>query len=139
MSGLVPGESMQLRDLVRGGDPVRVLEKLGSQGLRQWDRVATRVIPMRASAVISGTLMPFDQDTSEALLASLRKARTKAPREVAKVAQEFGIETDAKTLAGMMTRTCCSPVPPSWSRISARCSAQCGTGAESAGSGQQRG
>ena len=103
VSGLVPGESMQLRDLVRGGDPVRVSEKLGSQGLRQWDRVATRVITLRASAVISGTLMPFDQDTSEALLASLRKAGTKAPREVAKVAQEFGIETDAKALAGMMT------------------------------------
>ena len=45
VSGLVPGESMQLRDLVRGGDPVRVSEKLGSQGLRQWDRVATRVMP----------------------------------------------------------------------------------------------
>lgn len=103
VSGLVPGESMQLRDLVRGGDPVRVSEKLGSQGLRQWDRVATRVIPLRASAVISGTLMPFDHDTSEALLASLRKARTRAPREIAKVAQEFGIETDATALAGMMT------------------------------------
>ncbi|MDB5374140.1 MAG: hypothetical protein JWP04_2782 [Belnapia sp.] len=33
---------MHLRDLVRGGDLVRVSEKLGSQGLRQWDRVATR-------------------------------------------------------------------------------------------------
>jgi hypothetical protein len=103
VSGLVPGVSMLLRDLVRGGDPVRVSEKLGSQGLRQWDRVATRVIPLREGAVISGTLMPFEHDTSEALLASLRKTRTKAPREVAKVAQEFGIETDAKALAGMMT------------------------------------
>ncbi|MBK1660260.1 hypothetical protein [Paracraurococcus ruber] len=103
VGGLVPGESMQLRDLVRGGDPVRVSEKLGSQGLRQWDRVATRVIPLREGAIISGTLMPFDHDTSEAVLASLRKAGTKAPREFAKVAQAFGIETDAKTLAGMMT------------------------------------
>ncbi|TDH61589.1 hypothetical protein E2C06_15765 [Dankookia rubra] len=103
VSGLVPGESMQLRDLIRGGDPVRVSEKLGSQGLRQWDRVATRVISLREGAVISGTLMPFDEDTGEALLASLRRAGTKAPREVAKVAQEFGIETDTTTLAGMMT------------------------------------
>lgn len=103
VSGLVPGESMQLRDLVRGGEPVRVSEKLGSQGLRQWDRVATRVISLRESAVISGTLMPFEHEASEALLASLRKTRAKAPREVAKVAQEFGIETDAKALAGMMT------------------------------------
>jgi hypothetical protein len=103
VGGLVPGESMQLRDLVCGGDPVRVSEKLGSQGLRQWDRVATRVIPLREGAVISGTLMPFDHGTDEALLAPLRKARTQAPREVTKIAQEFGIETDAKALAGMMT------------------------------------
>lgn len=73
VSGLVPGQSIQLRDLVRGGDPVRVLEKLGSQGLRQWDRVATRVIPLREGAVISGTPMLFKPETSEALLAALRK------------------------------------------------------------------
>jgi hypothetical protein len=102
VSGLVPGESMQVRDLVRGGDPVRVSEKLGSQGLRQWDRVATRVIPLREGAVISGTLMLFEHEASEALLASLRKTRTRAPREVAAVTREFGIETDAKTLAGML-------------------------------------
>jgi hypothetical protein len=103
VSGLIPGESMQLRDLVRGGEPVRVLEKLGSQGLRQWDRVATRMIPLREGAVISGTLMLFEHETSETLLASLRKIRTKAPREVVAAAREFGVETNAKALAGMVT------------------------------------
>jgi hypothetical protein len=66
VSGLVPGESMLLRDLVRGGEPVRVLEKRGSQGLRQWDRIATRVIPLRHHSVISGTLMLFDHEASDA-------------------------------------------------------------------------
>jgi hypothetical protein len=74
VSGLVPGKSMHLRDMVRGSKPVRVLEKLGSQGLRQWDRIATRVIPLREGAVISGTLMLFGHETSETLLASLRKS-----------------------------------------------------------------
>lgn len=69
VSGLVPGKSMQLRDLVRGGEPVRVSAKLGSQGLRQWDRVATRVIPLREGAVIGGTLGRFEHEVSEALLA----------------------------------------------------------------------
>ena len=103
VSGLVPGQSMQLRDLVRGGEPVRVSEKRGSEGLRQWDRIATRVIPLRDGAVISGTLMLFEHEAGEALLASLRKIRTKAPREVAAAAREFGIEADAKALAGMLT------------------------------------
>ena len=92
VGGLVPGRSMQLRDLVRGGEPVRVSEKRGSEGLRQWDRIATRVVPLRDGAVISGTLMLFEHEASEALLASLRKIRTKAPRDVAAAAREFGIE-----------------------------------------------
>jgi hypothetical protein len=103
VNGLAPGESMLLRDLVRGGEPVRVSEKRGSEGLRQWDRIATRVIPLRDRTVISGTLMLFDRDTSEALLASLREVRTRAPREVAAAAREFGIAADAKTLAGRLT------------------------------------
>jgi hypothetical protein len=103
VSGLVPGESMQLRDLVRGGEPVRVAEKLGSEGLRQWDRIATRVIPLRDRTLISGTLMRFEHEVSEALLASIRKIQTKAPSEVAAAMREFGVETDAKVLAGMVT------------------------------------
>jgi hypothetical protein len=103
VSGLVPGESMLLRDLVRGGEPVRVFEKRGSEGLRQWDRVATRVVPLRDRTVISGTLMLFDAGASEALLASLRKVRARAPREVAEAARELGVDVDAKALAGMVT------------------------------------
>jgi hypothetical protein len=36
VSEVVPGESMALRDLVRGGDPVRVIERSGSRNLHQW-------------------------------------------------------------------------------------------------------
>jgi hypothetical protein len=43
VSGLVPGESMLLRDLVRGGAPIRVWEKRGSEGLRLWGRGAAAV------------------------------------------------------------------------------------------------
>ena len=66
VGGLVPGRSMQLRDLVRGGEPVRVSEKRGSEGLRQWDRIATRVAPLRGGAVVSGTLMLFEHEAGEA-------------------------------------------------------------------------
>jgi len=71
VSDVVPGESLALRDLVRGGDPVRVTERSGSRSLHQWDRIATRVIPVRAGAVISGTLLFFDHESSEEILASL--------------------------------------------------------------------
>lgn len=103
VSGLVPGESMLLRDLVRGGEPVRVSEKRGSEGLRQWDRIATRVIPLPDRTVISGTLMLFDHETSEALLASLRKIRARAPRRMAEAARDLGIAADTKAAAGVVT------------------------------------
>ena len=69
VSDVVPGDSLALRDLVRGGDPVRVTERSGSRSLHQWDRIATRVIPVRAGAVMSGTLLFFDHKSSEEILA----------------------------------------------------------------------
>ena len=64
VSEVAPGESMALRDLVRGGDPVRVTERSGSRNLHQWDRIATRIIPLRSGAVISGTLLFFDRESA---------------------------------------------------------------------------
>lgn len=103
VSGLVPGESMLLRDLVRGGEPVRVMERSGSRGLRQWDRVATRVVPQQQHHVASGVLMVFDQETSDALLSSLRRIRKRAPREAAAVTRELGVAADDATLAAEFT------------------------------------
>jgi hypothetical protein len=96
VSGLVPGESMLLRDLVRPGDPIQVFEKSGSRGLRQWDRIATRVISIRGRAIISGTLMQFDHDTGEDVLASLRRVGTRLPDEVANLARQVGAPTKAR-------------------------------------------
>lgn len=103
VSDVVPGESMVLRDLVRSSDPVRVLEKSGTRSLRQWDRVATRVIRQRSDTVISGTLLPFDQETSEQLLASLRRVRSKAGGLVAKVAKEIGRTVSAERVNAALT------------------------------------
>ncbi|MGK7863085.1 hypothetical protein [Falsiroseomonas sp. E2-1-a4] len=100
VSGIVPGESMMLRDLVRGGDPVRVMEKSGSRGARQWDRLATRVIQLGDRAIISGALMVFDMDTSDSLLKAIRRTLANAPAEAAKLACELGVEVDEAALGG---------------------------------------
>ncbi|MGK7865611.1 hypothetical protein, partial [Falsiroseomonas sp. E2-1-a4] len=98
VSGIVPGESMMLRDLVRGGDPVRVMEKSGSRGARQWDRLATRLIQLGDRSVISGALMVFDMDTSDALLKAILRTLAKAPGEAAKLARELGVAVDEAAL-----------------------------------------
>lgn len=61
VSEVVPGDFMLLRDLVRQGVPVRVSEKSGSRGLRQRDRIATRVVHCAAiasSSAASATSQP---------------------------------------------------------------------------------
>jgi len=98
VSGIVPGESMMLRDLAHGGDPVRVMEKSGSRWARQWDRLATRLIQTGYQAVISGALMAFDRDTSDALLKAIRRTLAKAPGEAVKLARELGVEVDEAVL-----------------------------------------
>ena len=79
VSGLVPGESMLLRYLIRDAEPVRVWEKSGSQGLRPWDRIATRLIPLRDHTVISGILLALDSDTSERCWPRLDVPATRRP------------------------------------------------------------
>jgi hypothetical protein len=103
VSDVVPGESMLLRDLVRPAEPVRVFEKSGTRGLRQWDRIGTRVIQLRGGAVISGTLLAFDQATSERLLASLRGARGKAGDLFAAIAPDATQTASAQETGAVLT------------------------------------
>jgi len=104
VSGLVSGESMLLRDLIRGGEPVQVMEKSGSQGLRQWDRIATRVIPLRDRSVISGTLMRLDHEASDILKERLAKIARKRVRQTKSEArgEDSGADQQA-TIVGSAT------------------------------------
>jgi hypothetical protein len=116
VSGVVPGESMMLRDLMSGGDPVRVIEKSGSRGLRQWYRIATGLIQHRDRPFISGALLVFDHDTSEALLKIWRRTMAKAPGEAASLARELGVAVDEAAFGAALhvelvlkARASCSP------------------------------
>ena len=48
---LVPGRHLVVRDLIRGGEPVRVDERLGSQTAARWDRMALRAAVRRRQAL----------------------------------------------------------------------------------------
>ena len=85
VSGIVPGEAFLARDLVRGGDAVRVSERSATKSLRQWDRIAARVIDVRGKRVISGAVLGLDHHLSEELLAALSRARKAAHRESSKL------------------------------------------------------
>ena len=72
VSGIEPGESMVLRDLLRDSAPVTVREKSATRGLKPWDRIAVRVVPEREHHVISGALLPFPAEAVDLLTDVLR-------------------------------------------------------------------
>jgi hypothetical protein len=61
------------------------------------------VIPVRAGAVISGTLLFFDHKSSEELLASLRRVGRKAARGATKLAAELGRPEATKAIRALLT------------------------------------
>ncbi|MDE4589014.1 hypothetical protein LOF17_14805 [Sinorhizobium meliloti] len=67
VSEIVPGKSLAARDLVRGGDPIAVSEGTATSTLKQWDRIAARIVPVMGTNVFAGGLLPFTPQATDAL------------------------------------------------------------------------
>ena len=74
VSGVQHGASMVLSDLLSDAEPVTVREKSSTQSLKQWDRIAVRVVAEHDHHVISGALLPFTADAVDLLFTGLRDA-----------------------------------------------------------------
>ncbi len=74
VSDVQPKTSFLARDLIRGGDPILVLEHSASQSLKAWDRIAARVLPSRDGHRLAGGLLPFSHEACSLLLEELRIA-----------------------------------------------------------------
>ena len=88
VSDVVVGESFLARDLVRGGEPVRVFERSATRSLSQWDRIAARVVTVLGKTQISGAVLPFSHPLAGPREASVqrvakRDSRTRHGRETA--------------------------------------------------------
>jgi hypothetical protein len=90
VSDIVVGTGFLARDLIRGGEPVRIEEKSATKGLAQWDRISTRVVNVNDKVQISGGLLHFDRDASENLLATINRLISSARTEVARRAKLSG-------------------------------------------------
>ena len=67
VSEVVPGQSLLLNDLLRGGPPVRVSEKTASRTLKQWDRLAARLVPLGSKVELTGGLLPLTHTQGDLL------------------------------------------------------------------------
>jgi hypothetical protein len=63
-----PGVGLVLRDLIRGGEPVEVDERLGSERLVRWDRIGARVLKVGGRRCLSGAVLHFPHEVSEIVL-----------------------------------------------------------------------
>ena len=65
VSNIVKDTSFLARDLVRGGDPILISERSATRSLKQWDRIAARVLRVGSQTIIAGGVLSFDYDASE--------------------------------------------------------------------------
>ena len=77
VSNIEPGTGFLARDLIRGGDPVRISERSASQTLRACDRIGARVVTVGGKQLLSGGVLSFTTEAADALLAGLRHAEGK--------------------------------------------------------------
>ncbi|MDX8483126.1 hypothetical protein RFN28_32440 [Mesorhizobium sp. VK24D] len=72
VSDVVPGTSFMARDLIRGGEPIAVSEGTATKTLKQWDRLAARIVPVMGKNVMAGGVLPFTPQATETLFDGLR-------------------------------------------------------------------
>ncbi len=97
-SDIVPGQSVMVRDLVRGGDPVLITERTATHALRKWDRLAGRLVSIGGETVFSGGLLSFDRDLADKVLASLKRVTRRARTEIRRTMREAGSAIDEAML-----------------------------------------
>ncbi|WP_192359888.1 hypothetical protein [Mesorhizobium mediterraneum] len=71
VSNVVPGQSFMARDLLRGGEPIAVKEGTATKTLKQWDKIAARILPVLGKNILAGGLLPFTRDATDSLFDGL--------------------------------------------------------------------
>ena len=105
VSNIVPDTSFLARDLFRGGEPVLISERSATRSLKQWDRIAVRVVPIGAKTVIAGAVLPFTVEASETVLKILRSTAKRAAKEQHKFAALLSADPDDPLIAEAFSDT----------------------------------
>lgn len=90
VSGIVPGESFLARDLIRGGEPIRISERSASRMLKPWDKLGARMVERSGKTVMGGGVLVFMPEAADRLLAALGKTAKRMRTEIRKIATNAG-------------------------------------------------
>jgi hypothetical protein len=91
---LDPGRTMTVRDLILGGDPVTLEEKLGSESAARWDRIAGRVVTVNGKPYFTGGLLVLPHRVADKILAAVDEAVKQLKRDQRKAARKQGASAD---------------------------------------------
>ena len=93
---LDPGRSMTVRDLVLGGDPITLEEKLGSESAARWDRIAGRIVTVNKKVYFTGSLLLFPHEVADKVLSGIDEMVKKIKRKLRREAKKQGEPADFK-------------------------------------------
>ena len=78
------GRFMTVRDLLRGGEPVTVEEKLGSMGVALRGNLAARMVTVGDTRLFTGVLLPFGREPSLQLQSAFEQMAADLERTIRK-------------------------------------------------------
>jgi hypothetical protein len=94
VSDIVRDQSFLARDLLLGGEPVRISEKSATRSLKQWDRLAARIVRMGSRVEMAGGALAFSHELGEVLCEKFAALRTEMLSQVRKAARPGDEEID---------------------------------------------
>jgi hypothetical protein len=110
VSDIVPGQSFLARDLIRGGELVRVTEHTATRQMAPWDRIAARFVSLGGTYQMTGGALVYGLETSDKLFAELARLEDRLERGMHDLAGEIGTSLDAKRLADIIADGGCLEV-----------------------------
>ena len=105
VSDIIKDTSFRARDLVRGGNPILISERSATRSLKQWDRIAARVVHIGSHAHISGALLPYQREASEDILRLLRNVTKRTDKERQKLASKVGSDVNHPAIVDGFSQT----------------------------------
>jgi hypothetical protein len=82
VSDIVLDQSFLARDLLRGGEPVRVREKMATRSLKPWELIAARLVNMGKKIEMTGGVLSLRRDVGERALDNFFAVRETIREEV---------------------------------------------------------
>jgi hypothetical protein len=105
VSEIVPDECFLARDLVRRGEPIRIMERRATHDLKPWDRIVARIVTLGTRTEMTGGVLRLDREASEAALKAFRRGSQAARKQAGRFARELGRPQANSLLAEILSDT----------------------------------